>query len=46
MWLKVLWVESQSDFLSDSVSPTESVLHRTPEFAILVEIVQFLVERL
>jgi len=40
------WVESQSDFLSDSVSPIESFLHRTPEFGILVEIVQFLMELL
>jgi len=40
------WVESQSDFLSDSVSPIESILHLTPEFEILVEIVHFLVELL
>ena len=38
------WVELQSDFLSDSASPIESFLHRTAEFAILVKIVQFLME--
>jgi len=40
------WVESQSDFLFDSVSPIESFLHRNPEFGILVEIVKCLVELL
>jgi len=40
------WVESQADFLSDSVRPIESFLHCTPAFGILVEIIQFLVELL
>jgi len=40
------WVELHSDFLSDSVSPIETFLHCTPEFGILVDIVQFLVELL